>query len=85
MNQLHQCRTCQRHYFADAFQLANGISRWACPFCGQVSDFAANQMSQPGISEGAQTFWGVVSGIAIIAGLFVAAHMADRTIEQLTA
>jgi len=85
MVRIKQCHHCQQHYHIDAVKFAYGVSSWACPFCKQVSDFAEAQAAQPGMSQGAQTFWHAVSGLAIIAGLFVAAHIADRAIEQLTA
>lgn len=76
---------CAHVHGVDAIQLAQQASRWACPVCGTISDYAQEQAAQPGISEGAKTFWGVVSGVAIITGLFVAAQIVDHTIEQLTA
>jgi hypothetical protein len=45
MNQLTQCKCCQRHFYVDLEKLARGVSRWACPICAHVDDFATEQIA----------------------------------------
>jgi hypothetical protein len=85
MNQIRQCCHCQSHYHVDLNEVARGISRWACPFCGQVTDFADAQLAKPNITPEASSFWAMVSALGIVAGLFVAANLADRALNRLTA
>ena len=76
---------CSHVHPVDAFQLARQASRWACPVCGTISDYAQQQAAQPDISSNAKQFWTMVGVAATIAGLFVFAHIVDQTFERLTA
>jgi hypothetical protein len=55
------------------------------PVLRQVTDFADAQLAKPNITPEASSFWAMVSAVGIVAGLFVAANLADRSLSRLTA
>jgi len=76
---------CAHVHGVHAIQLAQQASRWACPVCGTISDYAQTEAAQPDISPNAKQFWTLVGVAATIAGLFAFAHIVDQTVERLTA
>jgi predicted RNA-binding Zn-ribbon protein involved in translation (DUF1610 family) len=85
MNQLAQCSSCPTVYYVDVEQIARGLSRFACPVCGNLTDFTDKQRSDPNASQGTKDVWAIISAIGVVAGLVVFAHVADRVIDQMTA
>jgi hypothetical protein len=85
MNQLAQCSCCPTMYYVDLAQIARGLSRFACPVCGEVADYAEEQQADPTISQATRNAWGAIGAVAVVAGLFMFAHLADRVLDELTA
>lgn len=85
MNQLAHCPNCKRFHYVDLAQIAYGVTTVFCPECANLADYAREQQANPNISQGTRDAWRLIGGLAIIAGLFVAAHALDHAIEQLTA
>ncbi len=82
-----QCSNCHCSHVhgVDALQLARQASRWACPICGVVTDYAQQQASRPDASVDAKQFWTFVGVGATIVGLIMFAQIADHTLDRLTA
>lgn len=81
MHYMVQCSGCSHVHGVNALQLAQQASRWACPICGVVTDYAQHQLAQPGLSSDAKDFWSAV----FFAGLFVGLVMAaDRLSQKLS-
>lgn len=72
MYQLANCSCCQQQYTVDALQIARGISRWACPFCDAVTEFAQRQVQSPNTSQQDKQFWSTLGAGALFFGLIVA-------------
>lgn len=67
------CPNCKSENVFDASALVLRASRLQCFWCGIVEDAAAYQLSQPGVSQEAKTFWGLVGFGAVAFGLFALA------------
>lgn len=80
-----QCanRCCPQIHGVDAFQLARQASRWACPACGVITDYAEQQITQPNTSPDSKQFWTVVGIGATVVGLIMAAQIADRALQRM--
>jgi hypothetical protein len=52
-------------------RLALTASRFACPLCHTITQFAEVQAQQPGISQEAKDFWGGVAKGAVAVGVFL--------------
>ena len=85
MQHLGQCSSCPTVYFIDLDQIARGLSSFACPTCGALSDFADRQQVDPNLSQGTKDMWAVIGTVSVVAGLFIFAKLADHVYEQLTA
>jgi len=65
------CTTCHSSFPANTIaQLAFDASRWACPICGEVTDYAAQQVAKA-TSPDAKEFWNAVGAVAVVAGLLI--------------
>jgi hypothetical protein len=76
---------CSHAHGVDAMKLALQASRWACPLCGTITDYAQQQAAQPGASMDAKQFWTIVGIGATVVGLIVAAQIVDQSLGRLTA
>ena len=73
MYQIAQCSHCPCQYKVevDLAQLARKASRWACPVCGGITDFAEYQIQQPNVSPEAKQLWAAVGIGAFLVGLWM--------------
>jgi PHP family Zn ribbon phosphoesterase len=75
MYQLAQCSHCPTKYQVDLAQLARQASRWACPVCGVITDFAERQIQKPATSPQDKQAWAALGIAALFVGLLM---FADR-------
>jgi len=83
MHYMIQCSNCSHVHTVDALQLAQQASRWACPICGVVTDYAQYELAQPGLSPEAKDFWTAVFFAGLFVGLVMAADRLSRTLDRL--
>ena len=67
---------CRQVYYVKVEDLARFASRVACPLCERVTQFAEVQAQQPGLSQEAKDFWGLVGKGALVFGVAVAINRA---------
>jgi hypothetical protein len=78
MYRLSQCSHCPTKYHVDLVQLARQASRWACPVCAGITDFAEHQIEQPTVSSEAKQIWAAIGVAALFVGVIM---FADRLQE----
>ena len=61
-----------------AEQILTYGSRWACPLCGHILDYANEQLAKPDISADGIKFWGLVGAGAFLVGLAMLLERVDR-------
>lgn len=66
MDDTIHCSHCDNHWPLKLFNLAIDIF---CPTCGKMLRLSEEQRQRPGASEAAQVFWGLVSLVAVLAGV----------------
>jgi uncharacterized Zn finger protein (UPF0148 family) len=66
MNESINCSKCNMQWPIKLFNLAMDIF---CPTCGKMLRLSEEQSQKPGTSEAAQTFWGLVGFVAVLAGI----------------
>lgn len=71
MFRLAQCSGCPNRYHVDLAQLARQASRWACPVCGVITDFAERQVQKPTTSPQDKQAWAALGGFALFIGLLM--------------
>ena len=59
-------------------QIARGLSRFACPICAGITDFAERQIQKPTTSPEAKEVWAAVGVTALIVGLVIFADRASQ-------
>jgi len=59
-----------------------GASRWACPVCGQITDFAEHQIQQPTTSLEAKQAWGAIGVAAFFVGLIMFGNRISDWLES---
>jgi hypothetical protein len=78
-NHTTNCQNCNHNLRTVSLQeIAIYGSRWACPVCGYVMDYAAQQVSRPGLSPEAKQAWTTVGVAAFAMGLLMLFDHLDR-------
>ena len=71
MLQHAQCSHCDHKYYVDLNQLALAASRYACPVCYGVTEFARHQAERPEQSQSAREIWQLIGVGATVVGLIM--------------
>jgi hypothetical protein len=77
MYRLARCSHCTHQYHIDVMKLAQQASRWACPVCAGITDFAEAQIQQPSTSLEDKQIWAVIGVTALIVGVAMFANRAE--------
>ena len=83
MNHLAQCPSCPTIYYVDVVQIARGLSRFACPVCGNLADFADQQQVDPSTPQVTKEVWAIIGAVSVVAGLLIFARLADHVFDHL--